>query len=281
MIDKLRKLVAESKTENALQILKADPVANAVIQNELIALMAKFNALRKKENIGLLGQDEAIQLHTQINFSLLELINEVEINATNIKSNIPQIPGGLNTAVKTVFISYNHNDVAVANRVKEKLLAENIRVLIDSEQMQAGEDIKDFIERCLRETGSVILIVSKQSLLSAWVAMEAVNSFQYEKTNIQKKFIACYINNDFFDRRFADEALDHIEAEITDIQKLISARMSKNRNIRDLQNELARITELRNNIDEIIRRLREKRCIDIAGENIEQNFQAILKAIIS
>lgn len=280
-MDKLRKLVAESKTEIALQALKAETVTNATIQNEVITLMAKFTALRKKETIGVLNEEEVIRLHTQINFSVLELINEMEAGNINVRSALPQETGILNDTRKTVFISYNHNDVFVANRLKEKLHAEKIHVIIDNEQMQAGEDIKVFIESSLREAETVILIVSKQSLLSAWVAMEAVNSFQYEKTGIQKKFIACYINNDFFDRRFADDALDYIEAEITDIQKLISARMNKNRSIRDLQNELARVTELRNSIDEIIRRLREKRCIDITGENLETNFQAILKAIVS
>ena len=42
IMDKLRKLVAESKTEIALQALKAETVTNATIQNEVITLMAKF-----------------------------------------------------------------------------------------------------------------------------------------------------------------------------------------------------------------------------------------------
>ena len=83
----------------------------------------------------------------------------------------------------------------------------------------------------------------------------------------------------FFKRNFTDDALDHIEGEIKEIQNLITARMEKNRSIRDLQNELTRMTELRNNIDEIIRRLRESLCIDIRNGALDTNFNKILQAI--
>ena len=74
-------------------------------------------------------------------------------------------------------------------------------------------------------------------------------------------------------------ALDHIDGEIKQIQALITSRMEKNRSIRDLQNELTRITELRNNMDEIVRRLRESLCIDIRDEKLENNFSKITGTI--
>ena len=48
--------------------------------------------------------------------------------------------------------------------------------------------------------------------------MESINTFYHEKTNDKKKFIACYITDDFFKRNFTDDALDHIEGEIKEIQ---------------------------------------------------------------
>jgi hypothetical protein len=99
--------------------------------------------------------------------------------------------------------------------------------------------------------------------------------------NLSKKFIACFITDDFFKRDFTDQALDHVDAEVKEIQALITARMEKNRSIRDLQNELTRMTELRNNMDEIIRRLRESLCIDIRDEKLESNFNKITEAVNS
>ena len=279
-IDKLRRLVAENKTDRVLQMLKDGIVGYPDMQNQLLTIAAQFADIRKKENIGLLDNSEAMKFYTKINFSVLEMINEIEQQqATGVNTDKPLQTK--NTEKKTVFISYNHHDSAIANKLKEKLSAKNIQVVIDSEGMQAGEDIKEFIEKSVRETGVTISLVSATSLLSAWVAMESINTFYHEKTDTKKKFIACFITDDFFKRNFTDEALDHIDGEVKEIQNLITARMEKNRSIRDLQNELTRMTELRNNMDEITRRLRESLCIDIRGEMLETNFSKITDAVNS
>lgn len=283
-IEKLRRLIAENKMDRALLILKSEIQIYPDLQNQFFTLSAKFNDIRKKEIMGLLDESELFKFQSQLSFSLLELIDEIEImNGSSSSSDMEKSSQPVKEAVleKKVFISYNHNDSDTANKLKEKLTVENINVVIDSERMQAGEDIKEFIEKCVRETGTTISLISKNSLLSAWVAMESINTFYHEKTDTKKKFIACYITDDFFKRNFTDDALDHIEGEIKEIQSLITIRMEKNRSIRDLQNELTRMTELRNNMDEIIRRLRESLCIDIRGENLENNFQKILQAVSS
>ncbi len=282
--DKLRKLVAENKTDRALLALKEDMAAYPDMQNQLLTISAKFADICRKENTGLLDDSDVMRFKAQVNFSVLEMINQIEQqNATN-RVNKPQAQALADEQTlkeKTVFISYNHHDIEIANKLKERLTAINIRVVIDSEQMQAGEDIKEFIEKSVRETATTISLVSATSLLSAWVAMESINTFYHEKTKTDKKFIACFITDDFFKRDFTDRALDHIEVEIKEIQALITARMEKNRSIRDLQNELTRMTELRNNMDEIVRRLRESLCIDIRDEKLESNFSKITTAINS
>lgn len=282
--DKLRKLVAENKTDRALEALKADMAAYPDLQNQLLTISAKFIDICRKENTGLLDDSEVMRFKAQVNFSVLEMINGIEQQNTAApvnKSHAQVFAGEKISTEKTVFISYNHHDSEIANRLKEKLTAIKIPVVIDSEQMQAGEDIKEFIEKSVRETGTTISLVSATSLLSAWVAMESINTFYHEKTKTDKKFIACFITDDFFKRDFTDQALDHIEGEIKEIQALITARMAKNRSIRDLQNELTRMTELRNNMDEIVRRLRESLCIDIRDEKLESNFNKITTAINS
>jgi TIR domain-containing protein/effector-associated domain 11 (EAD11)-containing protein len=277
-------LIADNKMDRALQNLK-DNIANYPDQqNQVTTLSAKFNELRKKENMGLLDESESFRFQSQLSMAVLELINDLEAIDNSLvatTANEMQQPANANSPGKKVFISYNHHDIDVANKLRDKLIAENITVFIDSEKMQAGEDIKEFIEKCVRETGTTISLVSTNSLLSAWVAMESINTFYHEKTDVKKKFIACYITDDFFKRNFTDNALDQVELEIKEIQNLITARMGKNRSIRDLQNELTRLTELRNNMDEIIRRLRERLCIDIKNENLDNNFQKILQAILT
>jgi TIR domain/Effector-associated domain 11 len=283
-IDKLRSFIAENKTDRALQTLKDDIKAYPDLQNMLLSIAAKFADIRNKKISGLLADGEEMRYKSEVNSSVLKLLDEIEQQNNSVTN--PDKPVQVQAATngvkaKSVFISYNHHDIEIANKLKEKLTAININVVIDSERMQAGEDIKEFIEKCVRETGTTISLISKNSLLSAWVAMESINTFYHEKTDTTKKFIACFISDDFFNRDFTDQALDHIDGEIKQIQELVTARMQKNRSIRDLQNELTRNTELRNNMDEIIRRLRESLCIDIRDEKFESNFNKIIEAVNS
>jgi hypothetical protein len=283
-IDKLRAFIAENKTDRALQALKDDIKAYPDLQNMLISIAGKFTDIRNKKISGLLADYEEIRFKAEVNNSVLQLLDEIELQNSSVSNSekpaIVQTTSN-STTNKSVFISYNHHDVEIANKLKEKLTAAKINVVIDSERMLAGEDIRDFIEKCVRETGTTISLISKDSLLSAWVAMESINTFYHEKTNTKKKFIACFISDDFFNREFTDQALDHIDGEIKEIQALITTRMEKNRSIRDLQNELTRMTELCHNMDEIIRRLRESLCIDIRDEKLETNFIKITEAVNS
>jgi hypothetical protein len=284
-IDKLRELVAENKTDRALQALKDDIKAYPDLQSQLFSISAKFADIQGKQISGLLDDGEEMRLEAGVNSNLLQLLKEIELQngsfANSEKSFAPAQPEKNTTKTKSVFISYNHHDIEIANKLKDKLTAANINVVIDSKSMGAGEDIKEFIEKCVRETGATISLISTNSLLSAWVAMESINTFYHEKTDTTKKFIACFITDDFFKRDFTDQALDHVDGEIKQIQELVTTRMQKNRSIRDLQNELTRMTELRNNMDEIIRRLRESLCVDIRDEKLESNFNKITDAVNS
>jgi hypothetical protein len=284
VFDKLRLMIAQNQVDRALPLLSVELATYPELKNQLVTVSAKFNDIRKRQNIGVIDESESLKLFAQVNFSILDLIDQLQqATDTVVQETGPANPTAQITSAsnRKVFISYNHKDVDVANILKEKLKAKNIDVFIDSERMLGGEDIKDFIEKCVRDTETTLSLVSKNSLLSAWVAMESNNTFYQEKTNVKKKFIACYITDDFFDRNFTDIALDYIEEQVQEIRNLITARLAKDRNIRDLQNELTRMTELRNNIDEIVRRLRESLCIDIRMENLENNFIKIVEAITS
>jgi len=82
-IDKLRRLIAENKMDRAMTALRDGITAYPDLQNQLLTLASKFTDIRKKENIGLIDESEAMKFHAQISFSVLELINEIEkINAT-------------------------------------------------------------------------------------------------------------------------------------------------------------------------------------------------------
>jgi len=295
-IENLRKLIQHDKTEQVFKILIDElKVIDNDLFDQVTMLSSTFKDAKKKNNMGLIDNKEASLSFTKVNYALLQIFTELETNFADKletkpieKPNIQELETkNSNSSEKTkfekiipkVFISYNHGNKDVANRLRDLLRAENIDVTIDSEKMQAGEDIKEFIEKCIRETNITLSLVSKRSLLSAWVAMESIGTFYHEKTDLKKKFIACYIDSDFFGRAYTDDALDAIDENIKEISDLITKRLEKGRNIRDLQNELTRYKELQHGIDEIVRRLRESLCIDVAAENLDNNFPKILESI--
>lgn len=274
--------------DKAFEALYNSTLSDPELNDQIVTLSAKFRDVSKRERLGMIDSRDSGLMHNQIIFALVEIVSEMEKRNTQVEKRNTQAaalktaaPAAIPVAAgqKKVFISYNHHDAETANKLKEKLRAHQIQVIIDTEKMTAGEDISKFIEASVRDTDTTLSLVSRKSLLSSWVAMESVNTFYHAKTHSAKKFIVCYLDDDFFRRDFTDKALDSIDEEIKEIQALISSRMEKNRSIRDLQNELARMTDLRNNLDEIIRRLRESLCIDIRPEHLENNFAKIVQAI--
>ncbi len=175
-----------------------------------------------------------------------------------------------------VFISYNHKDKAVADRLKVAFRDAGHEVVIDSEAMAPGEDIKSFIEKCIRQSDITLSLVSRHSLLSAWVAMESIGTFYTEKNIDKGRFIAAYIDGSFFDRSFTDNALDEIDVQINEIKAIIKTRLDKDRGTADLDNELKRRRDLSYNLDEIVRRLRESLCIDVTEGKFQGGVDTIL-----
>jgi hypothetical protein len=269
-IEKLRELIAKNQAGTAIDTFLQLSKNDTDLYTQATVLSAKFNDVRKKENLYLISTGEASIIRNQVNYAALDLINEYEKKVSS---------GEAVSTQKSVFISYNHNDNAVANKLKEKLEGYNIMVAIDSEMMHAGEDIKEYIEKGVRNTTATVSIVSKKSLLSSWVAMETINTYNLEKADSNNRFIPCYIEDDFFSRSFTDEALDVIDEDLKKMEVLIKNRVDKGRNTRDLNNEYTRLKELSHNLDEIVRRLRESLCIDIRDANLDKNISKIVDRI--
>ena len=181
---------------------------------------------------------------------------------------------------KFVFISYNHKDKKIADKIKEILEGVNLIVKIDSESMFAGEDIKEFIDKSIAQTDVTLSIVSANSLMSSWVVLESMQTFLAQKVK-QKQFVAGYIDSSFFSRDFVDNALDKIECESANLRETIRKRLDKNRNINDLQNDLERLIDLEHNLPKLVDRLKSSLSIDISGENFENGMKKIINSILS
>ncbi|MCK0179387.1 toll/interleukin-1 receptor domain-containing protein [Flavobacteriaceae bacterium S0862] len=178
-----------------------------------------------------------------------------------------------------VFISYNHNDSEIALNIRDSIEAEGIDVIIDQEDMLAGENISSFINESINNSTITISIISNRSLKSAWVAMETVNSFYHKIFSKNKKFIGCFLDDDFFNKNFTLNAINDIDDQIKQNQELIAQYHDKMIDTRDLNNQNSRLLALRNNLDGIIGRLRDSLCLDIRTSKFDESITKILKVI--
>lgn len=177
----------------------------------------------------------------------------------------------------SVFISYNHADGNTTDIIKQKLEAEKIQVILDSDTMLAGTDINDFITSSIKNTNATVSIVSNNSLTSGWVSIETVNTIFFKKFFADKKFIPCYTDKTFLDNEFfVDDTQKLIDNKIEDLKKRIQQRQGDSSDLDDLKK---RLIELRQNLPGTINYLSNNFCLDFTPTKLEANFPALIKAI--
>ena len=70
------------------------------------------------------------------------------------------------------FISYSRKDFAIAELLRLKLQAENIKTFVDTENIEAGSEWRDSIDNEIESSDVLIVSVTKQSLKSDYVQYE-------------------------------------------------------------------------------------------------------------
>ncbi len=212
--------------------------------------------------------------------------NETIYNQYFSKNVVPPLPSPLESTdsddtkkEKTVFISYNHKDQAIAFKIKERLEKAGIKVIIDAEAMKTGESISQFIKNCIKDSNITLSLVSTNSLLSAWVAMETI----YTMVDVDlrnKYFVPCTIDKDFFDLSFRRTALTTIDTRINNLNEEIKFSLENNWGIEDLQDERTRNQKLRAELPTIIGQLKNSLCVDLSESNFENGIEKVIKDIL-
>jgi len=174
--------------------------------------------------------------------------------------------------MKTIFISYNHKDSKIAKKIDRKLRDHKLHVIIDQRDMQHGENINTFIENSICKADVTLSIVSKNSLASAWVAMETVKTRQRDKV-----LLPCYVEPDFLERGYSSTLKKHIEQELAAIDSLIDEDRQSGYNYREHESERQRYLSLSNEIDDILKFLKESLCMDISHNSFDDSIEKILE----
>lgn len=180
-----------------------------------------------------------------------------------------------------VFISYSHSDADHAQRVQRLLENHSVEVIIDAKNMTPGERITDFIRRSLSDSDAVVSIVSDRSLLSAWVAMETIQALQRNNWAKDKQFIACYLDDGFFQDDYRLEATRRIDERLERIEELLRHYTAERLDPVDLNDEKTRLYELRNNLGLILAALKNSLSLDLRDERFEESGRRLVAAVRS
>jgi hypothetical protein len=279
MLDKITQLIKGDNLEMAIEeLLPLVSGKDEGLANDLRSHQAELARSKKDARRRLITHEEESITRARVRFAILEMLREIEPPPpTPLSEGIKSSPSG--PYPPEVFISYNHGDGEVADKLKAALEKSGIAVRIDKAVMEAGANIQEFIESSIRDTGVTLSIVSNRSLLSAWVALESIDTFYQEKFTGKKKFIACYVDDDFFRTDFRLNATKQIDAKIEEIDSLIPAYIAQRIDTNDLNGQKSRLYKLRNNLGDILIRLRESLCVDIREEKFEESVGKIVKAI--
>ncbi|MFM8489657.1 MAG: TIR domain-containing protein, partial [Bacteroidota bacterium] len=143
MKEKIQELIADGKTENALELLKN-------CTDEALLLMARFSGLKRQYNMGMISFEDWTRTQNQINYAALELAD--------------QCKEGAEKRSFSAFISYNHKDSSEMERVKGWLESNGVEVTVDVQDMRAGEDIESFIRSAFDKSRFELSMVSQNSL---------------------------------------------------------------------------------------------------------------------
>ncbi|MBZ0318236.1 MAG: toll/interleukin-1 receptor domain-containing protein [Anaerolineae bacterium] len=84
------------------------------------------------------------------------------------------------------FISYSHADKSFAQRVYDTLYNLGVTCWLDDENMKIGDEIFGAVHKGIRESGKVVLCISRSSLTSSWVDRE-LNILFAKEEDLSKK----------------------------------------------------------------------------------------------
>jgi hypothetical protein len=182
-------------------------------------------------------------------------------------------------ALSDVFISYDHEDSATAQKLCRALEAEQVRVLIDSKAMMPGQRIREFVTQSVRDSRVVVSIVSSSSLASTWVALETVEALERNKWMESRRFVACYLDEAFLTPECRLYMTELIDERLRRIEQLIREYAAKQIDTDDLNDEKTRLYNLRNRLGFILATLKDSLCLDLREPEFGESVRRLLLAV--
>jgi hypothetical protein len=174
-----------------------------------------------------------------------------------------------------VFLSYAHAEAAIALPFCEALATCGLKVTVDVEHLQPGEDITEFALDSVRDADATICLVSPASLKSAWVVFEAMSTLQKENADPGARLITCATDQAVFEPTFGLDITRAIDERLANLNGIISQYLSQQADFTDLSTERSRWIRMRAGFGEVLDRVRNCLTIVITAETLRQSAERI------
>lgn len=276
MKEQIQQLISEGRTEDALALL-------AQQTNDALLLQARYNGGKKQYNMGLIDFTEWSRVQAQINYAALD-IAERAVPKNYDQPSVKEFGGDINQShdLKGVppkaFISYNHRDKDVADRVKAYLESGGVEVTIDREKIEPGQSISDFIKTSIRTNGYIVSIVSENSLKSGWVGMESTASL-FAEWIADKHFIPLALDDHWSQNEFYIDALRYINDMVKKKEKEKREVKKLGGRTTHIESQIDRLLDLKANLSLILERLQSVLTVSISGDTFDGGMQKVLGLI--
>jgi len=275
--DAFSSFIAAGKLADAAAYLDtAHPACEADLSDELAALRGDIVRLVTQERQRRIAREPAEIERARLTHQLLALRRlmpaesappahgAVTLAAIPARSDV--VTDQPSHAARRVFISYNHSDCSAAQSIAQALEAAGLDVVIDVRSMLPAQSIEEFIHQSVGTTAATACVLSRASLLSAWVAQETLLAFSAQSLWGSRRFIAAFIDADFFAPGFRVSLSEAIDTRLAELDSLRAKHAALHVDSLDIDAEHARLHALRHGLGAILGHLRNSLCLDLRGE---------------
>ncbi|NDD64187.1 MAG: TIR domain-containing protein, partial [Acidobacteria bacterium] len=181
------------------------------------------------------------------------------------------------TVMSSVFISYSSQDYETAARIRTSLTNRGVRVTIDRHDLTGNID--EFIQNAIRDNAYTLTIISERSLASAWVGQESMTTIYGEKFQQERKYIACYLDEEFLQDDCITRAAQSINSRIKNLESEIKKAQRAGANPTNLENKKKRLFNLKSHLGDILERLNNDLVYDVREPKYEESIAKILTIV--
>jgi hypothetical protein len=136
----------------------------------------------------------------------------------------------------------------------------------------------EFIQNSIKQCDAVLSIVSGKSLASGWVGEESIASM-YAIWLADKKFIPVRLDGVVFDVNFQIAAQKSIQEKIKELDNQIAELKDLGGDPSAAEDDRSRLNQLKNNLGQIIQRLKGLLILDISGEKLIPSLEKVLQSL--